>query len=246
MKCYTVYQIDKIMKYADIRKISPIGALGTKCIADFLGMAISPFFSMFFIKKNIKPNFITILMILFGVMGAILFSLPYIIPKILGITFFYLWYIMDCSDGEVARFTKQFSKYGKELDYMAHLICHPLMNLSLWFSYIQLNRYDIFYISLVFIIFISLELMIRNYISFDIYLNTTLNNNVKYKGTNLFRYIIVQFCIYPNFILLFPIIYLFDFFFDINSLIFLFLFLFFFLFFIIRGTYLNLKKFYYS
>ncbi len=234
------------MRYVDIRKKSPIGGFGERCIADFLGMLVSPFFSMFFIEKKVRPNFITILMILFGVLGAIFFSLPYIIPKILGITFFYLWYIMDCSDGEVARFTKQFSKYGKELDYMAHLICHPLMNLSLWLSYTQLNRYNIFYVSLIFIVFISLELIIRNYISFDTYLNKAIDNNTKHKNTNLFRYIIVQFCIYPNFILFFPIFYLLDFFFNFNSLIILFLFLFLFLLSVIRGTYLNLRKFYYS
>lgn len=235
------------MKYSDIRKISPIGDFRTKCIADLICMQLSPLFSMFFIKKNISPNFITLLMILLGLIGALLFSLPHIFLKIGGIVFFYMWYIMDCSDGEVARFTNRFSKYGKELDYMAHLICHPFMNLSIWVSFIQLNRYNIFYLSLIFIVFISLELVIRNYITFDTYLDIMLIKKLKpnnYK--TVFRYVIVQFSIYPNFILLFPLFYLLDYLVSINLLIIIHIFLLAFLLSAMRGTCINLKKFYCS
>lgn len=234
------------MNYSEIRKFTPIIDFRMRCIADLVCMSVSPYFSLIFIKKRIKPNTITLLMIFSGIIGAILFSFPYIMLKIIGIVFFYLWYIMDCSDGEVARATKQFSKYGRELDYMAHLICHPLMNLSLWISYIQLNIYNPLLISLIFIVFISLELIIRNYISFETYTINDSDSNVITKGKNIFKYVIVQFCIYPNSILIFPIIYVLSSFLNFNSLIILFIFLFMFIVSALRGTCSNLRKFYYS
>ena len=35
--------------------------------------------------------------------------------------------MFDCSDGEVARITKRYSKFGTEIDYTAHVIDHPFI-----------------------------------------------------------------------------------------------------------------------
>ena len=120
-------------------------------------------------KVAIRPNTITLFMIFFGIVGSLFFALPKWEFKVLGIICYYLWYIMDCSDGEVARITKQFSTYGRDMDYWAHLTCHPLMNLALWYSYWQLDRYHEWLLAFIFIVFISMEFQHRALLTFQAY-----------------------------------------------------------------------------
>ncbi len=109
---------------------------------------------------------------------------------------------MDCSDGQVARFTKKFSKYGTEMDYMAHLIDHPLMNLAIWVTYLEMNMMNPLWLSFIFIIFISCELITRNIYAFDYFhkkIYSDCNSNKKsIKGW--FRYFFVNITQYPTFI----------------------------------------------
>lgn len=203
--------------YSDIREVSPMNDYRTRALADLLCMQVSPFFSIFFIHKKITPNVITLMMIAFGCIGSVLFVLPYGLSKIAGFVCFYLWYIMDCSDGEVARKMKIFSTYGKEMDYMAHLICHPLMNFALWLSYIQLGKYDEFWLAVIFIGFISFELVNRNLIAFGGYLKIGGNGQGSSFRPGFLKYCLMQWLIYPNFILIFPLLFILDWFWGINS-----------------------------
>lgn len=189
----------------DVRIISPLNYYRFNSFTGhFISSAISPFFTVLFIRYRIKPNTITIFMILAGIIGSILFALPYVLSKILGIFFFHLWFIMDCSDGEVARISKVYSKYGKEMDFMAHLINHPLMNLSLWITFITIDLENWFMYSLLFIVFISLELINRSLTLFVNYL--AVPNDVKKENRSFLKYLVIQFVSYPNFILIYPII----------------------------------------
>ena len=155
-------------------------------------------------------------MIFFGVVGSVFFALPGWGFKVLGIFCFYLWYVMDCSDGEVARITKQFSTYGRDMDYWAHLTCHPLMNLALWYSYLQLGRYDEWMLAFIFIVFISVEFQHRALLTFQAYhRKETGTENVD--NPSMFRYIFRQMYQYPNFILLFPFIFLLEYFTEIPT-----------------------------
>ena len=145
------------LSYKEIRTYSPMGRWNSRSVADWLCMPLSPFFSTKFVKWQLRPNTITLFMIFFGIVGSLFFALTKWEFKVLGIICYYLWYIMDCSDGEVARITKQFSTYGRDMDYWAHLTCHPLMNLALWYSYWQLDRYHEWLLAFIFIVFISME-----------------------------------------------------------------------------------------
>lgn len=197
------------IKVEDVRKLSPLNYYRFNSFTGhFISSAISPLFTALFIKRKVKPNTITLFMILCGIIGSILFAFPSLITKIFGVVFFHLWFIMDCSDGEVARITKTFSKYGKEMDFMAHLIDHPLMNLSLWITFILIDIENWFIYSLLFILFISLELINRSLTLFTTYLSS--ENKVKEEERTLFKYIVIQFSSYPNFILIYPAILLVD------------------------------------
>lgn len=207
-----------IYSYKEIRKVSPLDVSSFKRqIAEIICMLISPIFSKQFLKLNISPNTITLFMIISGVIGGILFILPSLICKILGIVFFFLWFVFDCSDGEVARITRNFSKYGKEMDFIAHLICHPLLMIGVGLSYYQMNRYDINVISLLSIIFISAELIGRSLILFETYLFPKSNGIITTPRIGLIKYILIQPLYFPNFVLFFPILIVLDFTNIINS-----------------------------
>ena len=187
---------------------------------------ISTYFSGAYVIKGIVPNKITLHMIYSGIIGGILFSLPNIYLKILGAVFIHIWFILDCSDGEVARYSKCFSKYGKELDYVAHLIDHPLFGISFLFSLMQLKRYNI--LNLVVLIFLSnlIDYLFRNITALNDIKKVKNNNSMldvsssiefnSFKGWLTFFSNI--FIVYPNFVLFGVIAYFIDYKMNLNIL----------------------------
>lgn len=189
-----------------------------------ISQRVSPYVSSFYIKRKIIPNKITLHMIFSGIIGGVLFSMPNVYLKALGVIFVQLWFILDCSDGEVARYTKTFSKYGKELDFVAHLINHPLFGTAMLLSLIQLGRYNTYY--LVFLVFFSnfVDYLNRNILTLNIVIDL---KSQKASGTNrankwtirkVFSLIISIFILYPNLVLFGVIIYFIDYFCGTNIL----------------------------
>ena len=85
------------------------------------------------------------------------------------------------------------------------------MNLDLWYSYLQLGRYDERLLAFVFIVFISIEFQHRALLTFQAYhRKETGTENID--NPSVFRYIFRQMYQYPNFILLFPLIFLLEYF----------------------------------
>lgn len=103
-------------------------------LVDGWAMLWSPFVTRLALSLKLIPNAITLLMIASGILGGVLFALPPIWCKILGALFIHLWYVFDCSDGEVARITKRFSRFGTEIDYTAHVLDHPVILLGFYFA----------------------------------------------------------------------------------------------------------------
>jgi phosphatidylglycerophosphate synthase len=179
---------------------------------------LSPFITKVLIKLKLIPNKVTVLMMVSGVIGAGLFSIPNIIFKIIGVAFIHLWYILDCSDGEIARITKKYSKFGTEIDFTAHILNHPLINLAFVVSLIQTKRYNSIYLLIVFMIFISLELIFRNILCFNKIYSEKINTNFeelensesKKLIKNRIKKFITNVTLYPNYALLFPICYIVD------------------------------------
>lgn len=176
---------------------------------------LSPLFTAIFVRFGVIPNVVTVLMMVSGVAGAALFALPWILAKAVGLLFIHLWYILDCSDGEVARVTRRFSKLGAEIDYTAHLVCHPFFNLSFAWNLISLHRYNTQLILFVAIVCISAEMMLRNLISLRLVYERKLATSAL-PGTprGIARRMVAQamqaIYLYPNFALLFPVAYIID------------------------------------
>ena len=194
--------------YRQLRKERPLTSLCTWSLVGHLCLLMCPPFSIFFMKHHVKPNTITVIMILSGILGGLLFALPYTLCKIAAIIVYWLWFILDCSDGEVARHTKTFSTYGTQLDWIAHLVCHPLMVLACWISFQQADMpYDYCY-TVMSILLAACELIRRQLIAFDTLLSASTNMGIRpTKAPPLHKWLVTQLLYFPNFVLLFPILY---------------------------------------
>lgn len=186
-------------------------------IAYFVSQRFSPFFSAFYIKRRITPNTITLHMILSGIIGGLLFVFPDMRIKFLGMLFMQIWFILDCSDGEVARKTKVFSKFGQELDYLAHIIDHPIFTIALCISILQKNIYSSNFVISLFALNIILDFYNRSIFKLNIIKDLKEDKEDKNKveenisKNNILKEIALfflnVFIVYPNFILFSSIFY---------------------------------------
>ena len=85
-------------------------------------LRISIYFTWIFLRLGISANTVTILSGIFGIVGGFLLYCRSIWIVIIGIIFFYIYTLLDYSDGEVARYNKQSSMLGKFLDWYLHLL----------------------------------------------------------------------------------------------------------------------------
>lgn len=195
-----------------------------KMLADNFPCAyLGRLFSVWFIKRGVTPNYITMLMVIFGIIGSILFAIPSIPCKILGYLCWIMWYTMDNSDGQVARYTKNFSRYGTQMDFMAHLIDHPLINIAIWLTFIQIaDQGDIMLLSLFSIMVISCEMLLRNITSFQFQMRKEENTNQVKNSPNILKYFLVQITLFPNIIVLFSWIIIVDYWLRIGFSIYIF------------------------
>ena len=209
-----VYQQSKIVEF---RK----GMLA----GHFLTRDIGRFCSVWFIKHSIVPNQITLLMIIFGIIGSIFFALPYTWCKILGYICWLMWFAMDCSDGQVARYTKTYSIYGTEMDYMAHLLDHSCMNIAILITFLQMNVINPIFLCFIFILNISVELMLRNIIAFDYFHNKIHKNTTKIERVivSIPKYLITESILYPTMIICFSWIIIVGYSFSINWILYLYI-----------------------
>lgn len=124
-------------------------------IDPFLSRYYRPFslrVSWLLYKTRITPNFVTFLQILVGLTACLAIAL---FPKqqvfIFGIIFLHLAYLLDCSDGEIARAKKMSSLEGLFLDKFAHAITMPSIFMAVSIYYSQyLFEYQFFLLTISF------------------------------------------------------------------------------------------------
>ena len=84
---------------------------------------ISIWFTWIFVRTPLSANHVTIIQEIFGIIGAVLLANG---RFVLGSIFLQIGFIMDNSDGEVARWKNQQSERGKFLDLIGHMIIIPV------------------------------------------------------------------------------------------------------------------------
>lgn len=77
----------------------------------------SIYFTWLFLRLGISPNAVTVLSGIMSIIGGLLLSSKSILIVIIGIFFLHLYYLLDYSDGEVARYNNKVSITGHFLDW---------------------------------------------------------------------------------------------------------------------------------
>jgi phosphatidylglycerophosphate synthase len=92
---------------------------------------LSPYLTRLLIRTPLTPNGVTWLMIAVGLAAAGLLTLPGLLPAIGVVVLIQLQLLLDCSDGELARWRNVSSPAGIFLDRLAHNITEAALPIAL-------------------------------------------------------------------------------------------------------------------
>jgi phosphatidylglycerophosphate synthase len=92
---------------------------------------LSPYLTRALIPTPLTPNAVTWLMIGAGVAAAGLMVIDSVVAAVGAVVLIQLQILLDCSDGELARWRKQFSPVGIYLDRFAHYLTETLFPIAL-------------------------------------------------------------------------------------------------------------------
>jgi phosphatidylglycerophosphate synthase len=81
---------------------------------------VSPYLTRLFLAARLSPNAVTALMIPAGLAAGLVLSAPGILAAVGAVLLIQLQVLLDCSDGEVARWRNAYSPRGIYLDQLAH------------------------------------------------------------------------------------------------------------------------------
>ena len=85
----------------------------------------------FFIKHKVSANAVTLLSLLFGIIGSFFFFSQHVLVNFIGILIEFFAVVLDCADGQVARMTHTSSQLGRFLDGVVDTICFFAVYFSL-------------------------------------------------------------------------------------------------------------------
>jgi phosphatidylglycerophosphate synthase len=91
----------------------------------------SPYLTRRLIPTRLTPNAVTWLMIVTGVAAAVLIAIPGVWTALGAVVLIQLQILLDCSDGELARWRQQFSPVGIYLDRLGHYLTETLFPIAL-------------------------------------------------------------------------------------------------------------------
>ena len=84
-----------------------------------------------FLYTSLTANQITVIWIIGQIIAALFLTTGDYLTIIIALIAFQAMFILDCTDGIVARYKKQFSLNGVYLDYLGHYITNPLLFICL-------------------------------------------------------------------------------------------------------------------
>jgi len=83
---------------------------------------LSPYFTWVFVRAGVSPNQVTVLMVICGTLAGVVVAFGGLWSAIVAALMIQLYLLLDCSDGEVARFTGTTSSAGVYLDRIGHYL----------------------------------------------------------------------------------------------------------------------------
>ena len=91
----------------------------------------SPYLTRLLLRTRLTPNQVTGAMIVVGGLAAALLTVPGVVPAIGVVLLIQLQILLDCSDGELARWREQYSPAGIYLDRLGHYLTETLLPIGL-------------------------------------------------------------------------------------------------------------------
>jgi phosphatidylglycerophosphate synthase len=91
----------------------------------------SPYLTRLLLRTRLTPNQVTGAMIVVGVLAAAVLTLPGVLPAVAVVLLIQLQILLDCSDGELARWREQYSPAGIYLDRFGHYLTETLLPIGL-------------------------------------------------------------------------------------------------------------------
>jgi phosphatidylglycerophosphate synthase len=92
---------------------------------------LSPYLTRLLLRTGISPDGVTWLMILSGLAAAAVLALPGVAAAVGAVLLIQLQLLLDCSDGEVARWRQQKSPAGVYLDRIGHWLTEAALPIAL-------------------------------------------------------------------------------------------------------------------
>ena len=92
---------------------------------------VSPYVSTFFVRLGVPPNPITYLMMAFGVLAGVVVAFGGLWSAVVAALMVQVYLLLDCSDGEVARYTGRTSVTGIYLDRIGHYVAEIALLIGL-------------------------------------------------------------------------------------------------------------------
>ena len=92
---------------------------------------LSPYATRAFLRAGLSPNAVTWLFVATGVAAAAVLSLPGVAAVAGAFLLIQLQVLLDCSDGEVARWQQRFSPAGIYLDRIGHYVTEAALPIAL-------------------------------------------------------------------------------------------------------------------
>jgi hypothetical protein len=89
-------------------------------LARLYGAHVSPYFTLLCLRLGLGPDQVTLLRLALGALGAALLVAPLGAWSLVGIVALQVAYVLDFSDGQVARLTGRTSAAGSYLDWLSH------------------------------------------------------------------------------------------------------------------------------
>src|SRR5215204_4476668 len=91
----------------------------------------SPYLTRLLLRTRLTPNQVTGSMIVVGAVAAAVLTLPGVLPAVGVVLLIQLQILLDCSDGELARWREQYSPRGVYLDRFGHYFTETLLPIGL-------------------------------------------------------------------------------------------------------------------
>ena len=91
----------------------------------------SPYVTRALVPTRITPNAVTWGMILVGALAALVLTLPGVVPALAAALLIQVQILLDCADGELARWRKAYSTAGIYLDRFGHYLTETLLPIAL-------------------------------------------------------------------------------------------------------------------